>query len=849
MKTQTQLAIEVGRAMGIRAECVRSSDLLLIRAAIEMSHLAGADLGRVDGDILRWIRTLDRTASPELLESLRDHYPPTDGAWLATLNAKDGAAEAEHGPLALVTLVRLLPRNRSEAKLAWNYVDTATQALGMDPGLVSALAGWLAGSADADVISYMESLVQPLREYSTLTKEIVDGAHAQAKLGKDTSGTMHFRNVRDKVASAVEAAAPHLDALHVDRTARQHLLKYLEADHFRLAVLGEFKRGKSTLINALVGIPDLMPTATLPCTSALTEIRAGDTRQYQVNYGGALGTFHPSNEATFLAGAGAAARLTSKRETAKEEADRVAYWRVRVPSSFLEQGSIALIDSPGIGEDYARDYLARTEAERADAAILVFDTTQLASLSELALIQLMKSKAEDLIIAINKADVCPEQQWEELRQHVVRRVSEVTDAIAPERIIFVSALRAQQALMNGAQSDVWLHRLFDLRQMAEQHLVKRSGTIKQNVLNAKVLDFINDAEAAIAGQVSLRRRQLDDLENLDEASRRSQRQFEAARADIDTSTQILSDASDASKRIKDAFFAALPSILDEAEANKAQWTSSHSTVFSPKAHVEEVAQKARNSVLAAVETWMRNTGGPLIAEELAKQTALIEHKLRAFREYLKDATGRDPKSIINRMKEAAIEGGLSIGAGDVSGASAALRAMVGGMVATVIGYIVADIILFYWLEVISGFLNPWLLAAAIAVAAVLYLAKGGDFVNQWIRGEVSKKIREKLVNDSETRGKIGSQLEKATGDLFANVARAFHEQAQDLLNEVRYQQAATEKSLRVHVEQLGTTADALRVDMQTIEQEAAKARAWLGRLRDIMTTERQNTEGAQLALR
>jgi hypothetical protein len=48
----------------------------------------------------------------------------------------------------------------------------------------------------------------------------------------------------------------------------------LVAEQFNLVVLGQFKRGKSTLINALLGA-DLLPTAVVPLTFIVTIIHYG----------------------------------------------------------------------------------------------------------------------------------------------------------------------------------------------------------------------------------------------------------------------------------------------------------------------------------------------------------------------------------------------------------------------------------------------------------------------------------------------------------------------------------------------------------------------------------------------
>jgi hypothetical protein len=52
------------------------------------------------------------------------------------------------------------------------------------------------------------------------------------------------------------------------------LLARLAADRFRLAVIGQFSRGKSTLMNALLG-GAYLPMGALPMTSVITTVRYG----------------------------------------------------------------------------------------------------------------------------------------------------------------------------------------------------------------------------------------------------------------------------------------------------------------------------------------------------------------------------------------------------------------------------------------------------------------------------------------------------------------------------------------------------------------------------------------------
>src|SRR5215510_4754868 len=73
--------------------------------------------------------------------------------------------------------------------------------------------------------------------------------------------------------------------------ARISELRLRYEEPFRLAVVGEFKAGKSTLINALLGRPGLVPEGATPTTGALTEIWWGEEERGEVFDGGGKQVF------------------------------------------------------------------------------------------------------------------------------------------------------------------------------------------------------------------------------------------------------------------------------------------------------------------------------------------------------------------------------------------------------------------------------------------------------------------------------------------------------------------------------------------------------------------------------
>jgi GTPase SAR1 family protein len=61
------------------------------------------------------------------------------------------------------------------------------------------------------------------------------------------------------------------DNLSTFKTNLSELSSRLEQGHFNLAVLGQFKRGKSTLLNSLIGY-QILPSSVIPLTAIPTFI-------------------------------------------------------------------------------------------------------------------------------------------------------------------------------------------------------------------------------------------------------------------------------------------------------------------------------------------------------------------------------------------------------------------------------------------------------------------------------------------------------------------------------------------------------------------------------------------------
>lgn len=140
---------------------------------------------------------------------------------------------------------------------------------------------------------------------------------------------------------------------------------YLGRERFTVAVVGEFSRGKSSLINALVG-RDVIPTGATPTTKVPIHVQGG--RQ------ACIVAPTPSGRRVYPLDDDGWSDL--EREEAPQEL------AVRVPCALLAEGDLELVDTPGVNSQIVNDF---TFADRAlvscDCAILA--VSAVAPLSEL----------------------------------------------------------------------------------------------------------------------------------------------------------------------------------------------------------------------------------------------------------------------------------------------------------------------------------------------------------------------------------------------------------------------------------------------------------------------------------
>jgi GTPase SAR1 family protein len=154
----------------------------------------------------------------------------------------------------------------------------------------------------------------------------------------------------------------------------------LSSEVFRLLVLGDMKRGKSTFLNALMG-ENLLPTDVNPCTAVLTILRYGPEKRVTVH-------FNDERSPESISFDAFRARYTIRPDQAKTLEDEgtlafpeVDYAVVEYPLTLLEKG-VEIVDSPGLNDTEARNQLTLNYVNSCHAILFVLSATQQFTLSE-----------------------------------------------------------------------------------------------------------------------------------------------------------------------------------------------------------------------------------------------------------------------------------------------------------------------------------------------------------------------------------------------------------------------------------------------------------------------------------
>ena len=627
----------------------------------------------------------------------------------------------------------------------------------------------------------------------------------------------------------------------------------LASDAFKVLVIGEFKRGKSTFINALLRA-EVLPAFATPCTAVINEIKYGDVKE-------ALLYFRPDADLSALADLPTAVRSHAQqhagggipplavdvedledyvvipdptqdqaRSVARSPYDRV---EIRWPLDLCRNG-VELIDSPGLNEHGTRSKVTTDYLARVDAVLFVMSCQALGSQSELAVVdnQIRAAGHTDIFFIANRFDEIRERERERLVLYAQKKLGERTE-FGTDGVFFLSALDALDGRLDGDAARVAGSGIERLETRLSHFLAHDRGRLKLLQPTSQLLKGISKAlNEIIPGQRSMLQQGEAELRQRYENAKPALEDAERRRA------QIVRRMNAHRERLRDEVVLVVRERQRELASALAGWLGECELqeevsfmTLSPKEMMKAVANEVVEALTARIEkeqvAWQREVLQPVVEKHIRDMTddaaTHLEDLLARLDNVVSQMTGVEvgagdgekDVSLLERVLAAA--GGFFVGGvgsafvGGTMGFGEMMKSL-GPQIVLVIGMIAL------------GVTNPFIM--------IPVLLGGGILQGVLKQGKVTAKTREKVVEAmggelraqaQETAESAASKIFEQTQSLVESVDEGLHREIQSARDQVEAALANLKK---------GEAEVSARI--RAVDEISAQLASVDGRMRDLM---------------
>ncbi|MDR0943311.1 MAG: dynamin family protein [Ruminococcus sp.] len=218
------------------------------------------------------------------------------------------------------------------------------------------------------------------------------------------------------IVTELEKLREYSESLMLEKTAgsiRETLDKAVK-EHFEVAVVGEFKRGKSTIINAILG-EDVLPSDVLPATAALNRITYSSDPFVIVEYKDGSQARVPVEQLSDYV-----TKLTFESE---KTAESVKQATVYYDTEFCKN-NVDIIDTPGLNDDEQMTNVTLSILPEIDAAVFVISANSPFSQFEKEFLEnkMLTSDLGRIIFAVNCFGTFSKEDEERIVETVRRRI-------------------------------------------------------------------------------------------------------------------------------------------------------------------------------------------------------------------------------------------------------------------------------------------------------------------------------------------------------------------------------------------------------------------------------------------
>ncbi|KAM3096336.1 dynamin family protein [Phormidesmis sp. 146-35] len=291
-----------------------------------------------------------------------------------------------------------------------------------------------------------------------------------------------------------QAILPQIEA------ALAKISKRIRSQTFRIAVVGEFSQGKSTLLNALLG-EEIQPVRAIPCSGVITVLRYGESRRVLCRYKDGREEEIPFEEYQEKSAISEEAALCNRNdELLRSGLEEII---LEHPGLELCRYGVEIIDSPGLNEHPERENITRKLLKDLDAAIFLVNASRPLTMGERELLQSMKAQlnggkpdqpAKNLFVLVNFMDLLRREKDRQQVQQLVGNFVYGEAAILERknRLHFISAQAAIDAILDGEENE-YLDSFRNFSQALEEFLIAERGALKVDLATQQVHSVLEES--------------------------------------------------------------------------------------------------------------------------------------------------------------------------------------------------------------------------------------------------------------------------------------------------------------------------------------------------------------------
>ena len=268
-----------------------------------------------------------------------------------------------------------------------------------------------------------------------------------------------------------------------------NLLDRMGDTSLEIAMFGRVSSGKSSLLNALLGI-DVLPVGVTPVTSVPTRLGHGEPARVTVWF-----AERPAEEC-------AVERLAEFVTEQNNPANRknVTRVNVRVPSPRLAEG-VVFVDTPGLG-GLATSGAAETLAylPKCDFGVMLIDAASPLTAGDLQTIEALHEAGIPASVLLSKADLLGADDLARVTKYVREQLAEARLGELP--VAAVSVLPGHRAALDGWFADAIAPLYQKARALRESSLRRKTGVLRESVAAVLRARLPRGAGASLAAGAS-----------------------------------------------------------------------------------------------------------------------------------------------------------------------------------------------------------------------------------------------------------------------------------------------------------------------------------------------------------